>query len=84
MSEKRYWLWIFSDIQGLRWVIDHEVMAFAEYAEIRLRKMSPGDQAILFVTRGAFHNPTRDRSRLAGIVTVRRSPRKSAAVQVAG
>lgn len=38
--------------------------------------MSPGDRAVLYVTRGAFHNPTRDESRLRGIATVTGPPRQ--------
>lgn len=70
MSEPpRRWLWVFGEIEGLRWVAAHDRMAFSAAAATRARAMRDGDRALLYVTRGAFHNPTRDSSRLAGIAT---------------
>jgi hypothetical protein len=45
-------------------------MAFTSSAAPLLQQMSAGDRAVLYVTRGAVHNPTRDIARLAGLVTV--------------
>lgn len=39
-------------------------------------RMAEGDQAVLYVARGAFHNPTRDEGRAVGIVTVAGTPRR--------
>lgn len=84
MSSTRYWVWIFGEIEGLRWVLDKQRMAFAAHAAVRVGRMSPGDKAVLFVTRGAFHNPNRDESRLAGIVEVSSAVGKKRAVTIAG
>ena len=65
-----YWLWIFGDIEGLRWVLDRSRMAFAESQAGRASQVQVGDKAILYVSRGAFRNPTRDRTRLAGTVEI--------------
>jgi hypothetical protein len=64
------WLVAFGDIGGLRWVLDHERMAFSEGLALRARGVKSGDELILYVTRGAFHNPTRDQSQLAGLARV--------------
>jgi hypothetical protein len=45
-------------------------MAFSEGMARRARKIQPGDQLVLYLARGAFHNPTRDHSQLAGLATV--------------
>lgn len=71
MKEPRHWLVVLGEAEGLRWVIDSKKMAFTEArcrlaAEIRSR-----DDVILYVTRGAFHNPTRDEPQLAGLMRVR-------------
>ena len=79
-----YWVWVFGEISGLRWVLEHQRMAFPEAAGPRLRGMAAGDRAVLYVTRGAFHNPTRDVARLAGLATVLAAPERAAAVTIGG
>jgi hypothetical protein len=64
------WLVVFAEVQGFRWVVQHSRMAFSEGMASRARRMGAGDQLILYLARGAFHNPTRDRSHLAGLATV--------------
>ncbi len=84
MSLPGTWLWVFGDIRGLRWVLERGTMAFAAHAAARLRGMAPGDRAVLYVTRGAFHNPTRDRAYLAGLVEVTSPPRETEPLEIAG
>jgi hypothetical protein len=64
------WLVAFGEIDGLRWVLREERMAFSKGLASRAGKIQVGDQLVLYVTRDAFHNPSRDRSQLAGIATV--------------
>lgn len=71
----QHWLWIFGEIEGLRWVLQHSRMAFGKSQSASASQIQAGDRAILYVTRGAFHNPTRDRARLAGIVEITAGPR---------
>lgn len=78
----RYWLWVFGDVAGLQWVLEHSEMAFTEHQALRASQAQTGDQVVLFVTRGAFRNPTRDTSRLAGLVEVSGSLRKRKPVQL--
>ena len=71
MSEgRRYWIWIFGEFVGLRWVIDQDTMAFTDSARRRIPVTTKGDRAALYVSRGAFHRPNRDMTHLAGIVAV--------------
>ena len=61
------WIVAFGEIDGLRWVLDHQRMAFSDGLARKARKIQVGDELVLYVTRGAFHNPSRDRSQLGGL-----------------
>ena len=78
------WVWVFGEIEGLRWVLDRRTMAFPQHADRRVQRLAAGDRAVLYVTRGAFHNPTRDRARLAGVVTLASAVRAAEPVIIAG
>lgn len=69
MSERRGWLIVFGEIEGFRWVVQHGRMAFTERTCPRAARIRKGDELVLYVGRGAFHDPTRDRSQLAGWAT---------------
>jgi hypothetical protein len=56
-------------------------MAFRE--RVPFKKLEPGDDVALYVTRGAFNNPTRDQSQVVAIGRVA-SEVKVERVQVAG
>jgi hypothetical protein len=79
------WLIAFSEIEGLRWVLKHDRMIFSEGAARRAGDIQVGDKFVLYVTRGAFHSPTRDRSQLAGLAVVKTPVRRlGKAVTLAG
>lgn len=79
------WLVAISEVEGLRWVLDQRRMAFSEGLARRASNIQVGDRLILYVTRGAFHNPTRDRSQLAGVAIVTSPVRRlSRSVSIAG
>ncbi len=80
----RHWVWVFGEIKGLRWVLEDETMAFPDHAGAKVRSMSKGDEAIIYTTRGAFHNPTRDVARLGGIIEVAGEASDRKAVEIAG
>lgn len=66
----RRWVWVFAEIAGLRWVAQQKQMAFPASAAVKAARMRKGDRAVLYTSRGAFHNPSRDEARLVGLATV--------------
>lgn len=67
---QRRWVWVFGNIEALRWVLQHQQMAFPSSAASRARRIQKGDRAVLYTSRGAYHNPNKDEARLAGLATV--------------
>jgi hypothetical protein len=61
------WLLVFGEVEGFRWVLDREQMAWSRGLCPRARAIRRGDELVLYMARGAFHNPTRDQSTLVGI-----------------
>lgn len=78
-----YWVWVFGEIEGLRWVLAERRMAFPSHAGSRAHRIRRGDHAILYVTRGAHHNPTRDRAQLGGLVRVTSRCREADPIEIA-
>jgi len=84
-DERGGWVVVLAEAEGLRWVLERSRMAWTEASATRAARIRPGDRLVLYVARGAFHNPTRDESRLVALAEVttpvRRLPRP---VQLAG
>lgn len=59
--------WLFAEVAALRWVAEQKRMAFPTSAATKPKRIRKGDQAVLYTSRGAFHNPTRDEARLVGL-----------------
>lgn len=59
-------------------------MAFPSAAAARARRIRAGDRAVLYTSRGAFHNPTRDEARLVGLATVTGACEACEAIEIAG
>jgi len=60
-------LLILGDRDAIAWVVARKRMAFtADRARSATAAISEGDEMFLYATRGAFHNPTRDRGRVFG------------------
>jgi hypothetical protein len=66
----RFWVWVFTDIEGLLWVFQHHRMAFPTKARLQAARISRGDRAVLYVSGAAFGDPVGAESRLIGLVTV--------------
>ena len=64
------YLLIIGERRALAWVVEHERMAFAANRASSALQLAVGDELLLYTTRGAFHNPTRDRGRIMGSATV--------------
>lgn len=60
------WLIVIGEREGLRWVIEHQRMAFRDTVK---GKPSAGDPFAIYVSRGAFHNPGRDEAQVLGLGT---------------
>jgi hypothetical protein len=61
---------IISDRAALSWVVTEQRMAFPAGRSKLARELEPGDQVLLYTTRGCFGNPTRDLGRVVGQATV--------------
>lgn len=66
----RHYLLPISDREPLAWILRASRTAFPSYRQSDASKLEPGDQLILYTTRGCFHNPTRDRGRVVGSASV--------------
>jgi hypothetical protein len=65
------WLVVLAEVEAFRWVVANEQMAFSAGQASRISQMTPGDRLVLYMARGAFHNPTRDMSHLSGLAKLR-------------
>ncbi len=80
-----YWLVVLGEVEGLRWVLKNQRMAFAAARRALASRIEPGDRMVLYVGRGAYHNPTRDRSQIIGLATVRTAVKDlRAPIEIAG
>ncbi|MEU1595134.1 hypothetical protein ABZ468_20220 [Streptomyces sp. NPDC005708] len=61
---------ILGDRAALSWVVIEQRMAFPQGRSTLARTLQPGDEVLLYTTRGCFRNPTRDLGRVIGQGTV--------------
>lgn len=62
---------ILNEREAIRWVLTHHQIAFTAAAARReARALKPGDELFLYITRGAWHNPTRHRGQIVGSATL--------------
>jgi hypothetical protein len=59
-----------SDRQPLAWIIAKQRTAVSARRRREAEALQPGDQVLLYTTRGCFRNPTRDRGRVIGLARV--------------
>lgn len=57
---------VLGERNALAWVVREQRMAFAPHRFAAGQRLQAGDHLFLYATRGAFHNPTRDRGRIFG------------------
>jgi hypothetical protein len=60
------YLVVLSDREAIRWVLAEQRMAFPGTPRAEVAALAVGDELFLYSTRGAWHNPGRDRGRLIG------------------
>ncbi|GAA5036453.1 hypothetical protein GCM10023317_90380 [Actinopolymorpha pittospori] len=70
MNMASSFLLVLGEREALAWVLRERRMAFTGLRRREVERLSVGDELFLLTTRGCFHNPTRDRTRLIGRATV--------------
>lgn len=65
-AESNTYLLVLGEQEGLIWVLTSSRMAFTASRAPLASRLQPGDQLLLYLSRGALHNPTRDRGRIIG------------------
>ncbi|MFI0348906.1 hypothetical protein [Actinomadura sp. 9N407] len=68
MSES--YLLILGDRDAIAWVLGDQRMAFPPTARSEVDRLAVEDELLIYATRGAFGNPTRDRGRVIGRAVV--------------
>ncbi|MET8007917.1 hypothetical protein [Nonomuraea glycinis] len=68
-GEVAHYLLILADRRAIAWVLESQQMAFPPTARAEVRDLKPGDELFIYITRGAYQNPSRDRGRVVGRAT---------------
>lgn len=68
------YLLMIGDKVALQWILRSRRMAFPPTREADALGLRVSDRLLLYTTRSAFHNPTRDRGRLIGSARVAEKP----------
>src|SRR5262245_1603920 len=71
----RSYLLILGDRDAIAWVLREQRMAFPATPRAELASLAVDDRLLLYATRSAWGNPTRDRGRVIGRATVRSAVR---------
>src|SRR4051794_4998457 len=66
----RHYLLILGEREAIAWVLREQRMAFPSTPRAEVAALAVGDRLLLYTTRGAWNNPTRDRGRVIGTGTV--------------
>ncbi|MFD6949105.1 hypothetical protein A6A08_07015 [Nocardiopsis sp. TSRI0078] len=64
------YLLILSEREAVAWVLRTSRMAFPATRRAEVERLKVGDRLLLLTTRGCWHNPTRDRTRVIGLAKV--------------
>ncbi|MGY0002498.1 hypothetical protein [Micromonospora sp. I033] len=79
------YLVILGDRDAISWVLHEQRMAFPATPRAEVAALAADDRMFLYATRGAWHNPTRDRGRIIGTATPQSTVRMLAApIEIAG
>ncbi|MBB0243279.1 hypothetical protein FNQ90_03925 [Streptomyces alkaliphilus] len=62
----RSYLLVLGEREAVAWVLRQQQMAFPERRRTEVQRLEPGDELLIYTTRGCWHNPTRDRGRIIG------------------
>ncbi|MEV6986151.1 hypothetical protein AB0M95_33500 [Sphaerisporangium sp. NPDC051017] len=64
------YLLILGEREAVAWVLREGRMAFPPTSRSEVGKLKVGDELFILTTRGCWHNPTRDRTRVIGTAKV--------------
>jgi hypothetical protein len=64
------YLLVIGEREALAWILRESRMAFPATTRREVDRLCVGDKLFLLTTRGCFHNPGRDRTRVIGRATV--------------
>ncbi|MFF5110441.1 hypothetical protein [Streptosporangium sp. NPDC000509] len=64
------YLLILGEREAVAWVLRESRMAFPPTSRREVAKLKVGDNLFIVTTRGCWHNPTRDRTRIVGLAKV--------------
>jgi hypothetical protein len=70
------YLVILGEREAIRWVLGEQRMAFPATPRAEVAALARGDRLFLYATRGAWHNPTRDRGRVISMAAAATAVRK--------
>src|ERR1700674_1804137 len=58
-------MFVLSSKESAEWVLANEVMGFRDNSSVP--ELKANDRVVLYLTRGACHNPKRDRARIVAV-----------------
>ncbi|GGO09616.1 hypothetical protein IEI92_22640 [Microbispora bryophytorum] len=64
------YLLILGEREAVAWVLRESRMAFPPTSRSEVNRLKVGDDLFVLTTRGCWHNPTRDRTRIIGMAEV--------------
>lgn len=70
MGSPASYLLVIGEREALAWVLRKRRMAFPQTRRSEVDSLAVGDELLLLTTRGCFHNPGRDRTRVIGRASV--------------
>ncbi len=62
-DDQRFWLIVIGDAKSLKWVIENGRMGFR--STVKAADIKQSDPFIIYTSRGAYGNPTKDESQIA-------------------
>jgi hypothetical protein len=66
MGSQASYLLVIGEREALAWILREARMAFPQTRRAEVDSLAVGDELLLLTTRGCFHNPGRDRTRVIG------------------
>ncbi|MFE5403739.1 hypothetical protein ACFQ9Z_20795 [Streptomyces sp. NPDC056580] len=62
----RVYLLVLGEREAVAWVLDQQRMAFPARRQTEVQRLEPGDELLIYTTRGCWHDPKKDQGRIIG------------------